>query len=126
MRMVVDTNYLTSPKLRDYLSEPSNFAVLTDYAFIEAQQGDSPASIRFFKSAMRSVVHVLCASVIVLASTRLSLQLRSIRARVEVAGGGQGAPTPDHRLPRRRAGSRRPLTSSLAPVGRDRFFSVSE
>lgn len=45
MRMVVDTNYLTSPKLRDYLSEPSNFAVLSDYVFIEALQGDSPTSI---------------------------------------------------------------------------------
>lgn len=45
MRMVVDTNYLTSQKLREYLSDPSNFAVLTDYVFIEVLQGDSPESI---------------------------------------------------------------------------------
>jgi hypothetical protein len=37
MRNVVDSNLLQSAKLRDYLARsPRNFAVLTDYAAMEA------------------------------------------------------------------------------------------
>jgi hypothetical protein len=49
MLQVVDSNYLQNPKLCDYLaSAPSNYAILTDYAGIEAYQGNTFASI--FKS----------------------------------------------------------------------------
>jgi hypothetical protein len=44
--MVVDSNVLQSPVLRDYLSKSiSNFAVLTDYASMEAYKGNTLASI---------------------------------------------------------------------------------
>src|SRR5216684_1517933 len=45
MRKVVDTNFLQSEELRAYLTEPSNFAVVTDYAVMEVLQRDSAASI---------------------------------------------------------------------------------
>jgi hypothetical protein len=39
--MVVDSNYLQSQALRDYLSASTdNYAVLTDYAAMEAFKGD--------------------------------------------------------------------------------------
>jgi hypothetical protein len=41
MRMVVDSNYLQSPLLRDYLAASTeNYAVLTSYAAMEAFKGD--------------------------------------------------------------------------------------
>lgn len=44
--MIVDSNALQSPQLRDYLSESiSNFAVLTDYASMEAYKGNTLVSI---------------------------------------------------------------------------------
>ncbi len=44
--MVVDSNALQSPLLRDYLSTAtSNFAVLTDYASMEAYKGNTLVSI---------------------------------------------------------------------------------
>jgi hypothetical protein len=48
MRKVVDTNFLQSEELRAYLTEPSNFAVMTDYVVMEVLQRGSPDSI--FKS----------------------------------------------------------------------------
>jgi hypothetical protein len=45
MRKVVDTNFLKSEELRAYMTEPSNFAVITDYVVMEVLQGDSAASI---------------------------------------------------------------------------------
>jgi len=45
MRKVVDTNFLQSEELRAYLTEPSNFVVVTDYAMMEVLQRDSPAKI---------------------------------------------------------------------------------
>lgn len=46
MRKVIDSNYLQSPALRDYLSASNdNFAVLTDYAAMEAYKGDTLKSI---------------------------------------------------------------------------------
>jgi hypothetical protein len=45
MRKVVDTNFLKSEELRAYLTEPSNFAAVTDYVVMEVLQGDSAASI---------------------------------------------------------------------------------
>jgi hypothetical protein len=42
MRKVVDTNFLQSEELRTYMAEPSNFAVVTDYAVMEVlQRGDA-------------------------------------------------------------------------------------
>ena len=46
MRMVVDSNYLQCPELRQYLERSSeNIAVLTDYASMEAYKGDTLTSI---------------------------------------------------------------------------------
>lgn len=46
MKKVVDSNYLQCEKLRDYLAaSPSNYAVLTDYAAMEAYKGDTLKSI---------------------------------------------------------------------------------
>jgi hypothetical protein len=43
---VVDSNFLQSPKLEDYLAESNcNFAVLTDYAAMEAYKENTLASI---------------------------------------------------------------------------------
>src|SRR5208283_5895624 len=45
-RMVVDSNALQSPVLRDYLSKSiDNRAVLTDYASMEAYKGNTLVSI---------------------------------------------------------------------------------
>ena len=46
MRIVVDSNFLQSERLRKYLSKsPANYAVLTDYAAMEAYKGNTLASI---------------------------------------------------------------------------------
>jgi hypothetical protein len=46
MRKVVDSNFLQSDGLREYLAKSSgNFAVLTDYAAMEAYKGDTLVSI---------------------------------------------------------------------------------
>ncbi len=46
MRLVVDSNRLQSDELRSYLAaSPRNFAVLTDYAAMEAYKGDTLESI---------------------------------------------------------------------------------
>ena len=48
-RKIVDSNYLQSPKLREYLLETrKNIAVVIDYAAMEALKGDTLASV--FKS----------------------------------------------------------------------------
>jgi hypothetical protein len=42
VRKIVDSNVLQSPVLRAYLSKSANnFAVLTDYAAMEAYKGDT-------------------------------------------------------------------------------------
>lgn len=54
MRKIVDSNQLQTPRLRAYLAKSkSNFAVLTDYAAMEAYQGNTLNSI--YKS-----MEVLC------------------------------------------------------------------
>lgn len=46
MRKVTDSNYLQALGLREYLAKsPDNFAVITDYASMEAYKGDTLASI---------------------------------------------------------------------------------
>ena len=46
MRMVVDSNYLRCDKLRSYLdASKTNYAVLTDYAAMEAYKGENLAGI---------------------------------------------------------------------------------
>lgn len=46
MRMVVDSNFLQRPELREYLAQSrQNYTVLTDYAAMEAYKGDTLASI---------------------------------------------------------------------------------
>lgn len=72
MRKIIDSNQLQSEDLRSYLSKSKmNFAVLTDYAAMEAYKGDTLASI--FKS-----MEVLCefpSQVIVLRGTRAACGL---------------------------------------------------
>ena len=47
MRMVVDSNFLQDPMLRVYLSESrKHYAVLTDYAWMEAYKGNTLRSIQ--------------------------------------------------------------------------------
>ena len=42
MRMVIDSNYLQCSALRDYLAASTdNYAVITDYAAMEAYKGDA-------------------------------------------------------------------------------------
>lgn len=66
MRKVVDSNQLQSDALRSYLSKSkANFAVLTDYAAMEAYKGDTMASI--YKSM--EIVAEFPAQVIVLKNT---------------------------------------------------------
>ena len=46
MRKVVDSNFLQSDELRDYLSKSAgNYVVLTDYAAMEAYKGDTLGTI---------------------------------------------------------------------------------
>lgn len=45
MRKVVDTNFLKSEKLREYLSDPTNVAVVPDFVVMETLAGRDPASI---------------------------------------------------------------------------------
>lgn len=47
LRVVIDSNRLQSDDLRAFLQvSPNNFAVLTDYAWIEAYKGNSLVSIQ--------------------------------------------------------------------------------
>ncbi len=45
MRKLVDTNYLKSEKLSEYLSDPANIAVIPDYVMMEALASGDAASI---------------------------------------------------------------------------------
>ena len=66
MRLVVDSNRLQSDELRRYLAGSSkNFAVLTDYAAMEAHKGDTLASI--YKSM--EIVCAYPAQILVLKTT---------------------------------------------------------
>ena len=80
MRVVIDSNQLRSDVLRAYLSKAtSNFAVLTDYAAMEAYKGDTLTSI--YKS-----MAVLCdfpRQVIVLKGTRAICGLRGRSAGLQ-------------------------------------------
>ncbi len=68
MRKVVDSNQLQSESLRLYLAKSeTNFAILTDYAAMEAYKGDTLVSI--YKSM--DVVAEFPAQVIVLKNTRI-------------------------------------------------------
>jgi hypothetical protein len=53
-RMIVDSNYLQSEGLRAYLAaSPNHYAVLCDYAAMEAYKGDTLASIAHSMSILR-------------------------------------------------------------------------
>ncbi len=76
MRKIVDSNYLQSPKLREYLSETrKNIAVVIDYAAMEALKGDTLASI--FKSI--EILAEFPDQVEVLKSTSIICQLKGRR-----------------------------------------------
>lgn len=45
MRKVTDTNYLKSPELKEYLSNPDNYVVLTDLVIMETLRGGDLESI---------------------------------------------------------------------------------
>lgn len=72
MRKVVDSNYLQSPKLREYLSKSTaNIAVLTDYAAMEAYKGDTLVSICKSMSVLAEYPN----QVVVLSDTRIACGL---------------------------------------------------
>ena len=80
VRKVVDSNALQSPSLRAYLSESvNNFAVLTDYASMEAHKGDTLASI--FESM--ALLAEFPKQVIVLKTTDVVCGLSGRRARLQ-------------------------------------------
>lgn len=80
MKLVVDSNQLQSDTLRAYLSKSkSNFAVLTDYAAMEAHKGNTLASI--YKSM--AILSDFPDQVIVLKSTRIVSGLRGRRAGLQ-------------------------------------------
>ena len=76
MRKIVDRNFLQSPQLREYLSgSRNNFAVLTDYAAMEAFKGDTLANI----SQATEILSEYPKQVIVLKSTGVICQLKGRR-----------------------------------------------
>ncbi|MBD9544857.1 hypothetical protein IB276_36115 [Ensifer sp. ENS04] len=78
-RMVVDTNFLEHPELRDYLAaSKQNFVILTDYA---AMEGYKPASMDSMYRRM-SVLRHFPTQVIVLRSTRESGALIGTAAQI--------------------------------------------
>ncbi|MBU1690782.1 MAG: hypothetical protein KJ958_02255 [Gammaproteobacteria bacterium] len=80
MRVVVDSNRLQSEVLRGYLMKSrSNFAVLTDYAAMEAYKGDTLASI--YKSM--AILSEFPGQVIVLKGTRAACGLRGRTAGLQ-------------------------------------------
>ncbi len=73
MKLVIDSNQLQAEPLRQYLAKStSNFAVLTDYAAMEAYKGDTLTSM--FKSM--SILSDLPRQVIVLRGTRAACSMR--------------------------------------------------
>ena len=80
MRKVVDTNFLQSTALRDYLSKSSqNFVVLTDYAAMEVYKTKSLPSI--YRSM--EILSQFPRQVIVLKGTKLVCGLRGRRAGLQ-------------------------------------------
>ncbi len=80
MQKVVDSNFLQSDGLRDYLSKSSaNFVVLTDYAAMEAYKGDTLASI--FRSM--EILAQYPKQVIVLKGTQIVCGLRGRNAGLQ-------------------------------------------
>ena len=80
MKLIVDSNQLQSAKLRTYLAKSkSNYAVLTDYAAMEAHKGNTLASI--YKSM--AILSDFPDQVIVLKSTRAASGLRGRRAGLQ-------------------------------------------
>src|SRR6266436_9165259 len=75
MRKIVDSNFLQRDELRDYLSESNeNFAVLTDYAAMEAYKGNTLVSI--YRSM--AILSEYPAQVIVLHGTQHACSLAGI------------------------------------------------
>ena len=62
MHLIIDSNQLQHPNLRDFLTNPKNRAILTDFSAMEAYKGDTLNSI--FKSM--SVVSVFPSQVVIL------------------------------------------------------------
>lgn len=80
MRKVVDSNFLQSDGLRDYLSKSAtNFVVLTDCAAMEAYKGDTLASI--FRSM--EILAQYPKQVIVLKGTQIVCGLRGRNAGLQ-------------------------------------------
>jgi hypothetical protein len=80
MRMVVDSNFLQRPQLRAYLSaSKSNFAVLTDYASMEAYKGNTLVSI--YKSM--AILSEFPKQVIILKGTQAVCGLRGRRSGLQ-------------------------------------------
>jgi hypothetical protein len=80
MRMVVDSNQLQSPRLKAFLeASTDNLAVLTDYAAMEALQGDA---VRSFANGM-SIAGLYPNQIIVLKTTQSICQLSGRKAGLQ-------------------------------------------
>jgi hypothetical protein len=76
MRKIIDRNFLQSPQLREYLAASrKNFAVLTDFAAMEAFKGDTLANI----SSATEILREFPKQVIVLKGTNIISQLKGRR-----------------------------------------------
>jgi hypothetical protein len=76
MRKLVDRNFLQSPQFREYLLvSRKNFAVLTDYAAMEAFKGDTLANI----SSAMEILSEFPKQVIILKNTSIICQLKGRR-----------------------------------------------
>lgn len=80
MRKVVDSNFLQDTRLREYLSaSPQNYAVLTDYAAMEAYKGDTLNSI----FASMQILSEYPKQVIVLKGTQFACGMRGRKSGLQ-------------------------------------------
>lgn len=79
MRKVVDSNFLQTPQLADFLANPSNSVVLPDYVAMEAYKGQALTSIQ----RSMSVISRYPRQVIVLKGTQTICGLRGRRAGLQ-------------------------------------------
>lgn len=87
LRVVIDSNRLQSDDLRAFLQvSPNNFAVLTDYAWIEAYKGNSLVSIQKSMGVLKDFPQQL----IVLKSTRAICGIEPGPTRMASGMAGKG------------------------------------
>lgn len=119
MRVVIDSNQLQSETLYKYLAKSkTNFAVLTDYAAMEAYKGNTLASI--YKSM--AILAEYPAQVIVLKGTRIACSLNGrsagLQRRLIDKAQSTGFATYVHHLQQAKNGNRS-IQQQLLALGRE-------